>query len=227
MQPDDPRHSDQKGYSAGCRDECCRRAHMVYMKRYRMGGPQPLMSPLGLRRRVEALEAIGWSRADISRAMGRDRTYIGKLLATSELIQGKTLVLIGEVYDRLSMVVPVDPEERPPGKPRVHDAARRRAARRGYAPPLAWDDIDDPDEQPDRGAEVVVRFVKGNTERTDAMVEDAEWLSRAGESLTTVCIRLNVKAETLYQACRRSGRNDLYAALAGREPDGLTRREAS
>lgn len=29
---DDPRHGHERGYAAGCRQECCRRAHTLYTR---------------------------------------------------------------------------------------------------------------------------------------------------------------------------------------------------
>jgi hypothetical protein len=55
---------------------------------------------------------------------------------------------VAAVYDELSMVRPVDSAVRGRGQIRIHDRQRRMAKRRGYAPPLAWDNIDDPNERP-------------------------------------------------------------------------------
>lgn len=149
MSPDDPRHGTNAGYCAGCRNACCRHGHMVWMKRYRMG-VGGMVPTLGSRRRVEALEAIGWSRAEISRQLGRTREYIGHALR-NEVVQQGTADAIAAIYDRLSMVVPLDAPVRRKGETRKHDATRTRAARRGFAPPLAWEDIDDPNEKPNLG----------------------------------------------------------------------------
>jgi hypothetical protein len=196
VSPDDPRHGTNAGYSAGCRDDCCKRGHMVEMKRYRMSG-RGLISCIGTRRRVEALEAIGWTRANISRELGYTREYVGKTLR-NDLIRQDTADAIAAVYDRLSMVVPVDPPNLRKGQTRAHETARRRAARLGFAPPLAWDDIDDPDERPSLGGRlrdqevddvVVERLLAGERIKSNA-AEKYEamrrWLAM-GRSARSIC----------------------------------------
>lgn len=56
-----------------------------------------------------------------------------------------------------------------------------------------------------------------------ATVEDAEFLYDADENLTGVCARLGLKPDSLYAACRRAGRPDVYEKLAAREPDAEMR----
>ena len=194
MNPDDPRHGTNAGYSAGCRLDCCRHAHMVWMKRYRMVG-RGLVPPLGSRRRIEALEAIGWSRAEVSRQLGRTREYIGHALRCEHINQD-TADAIAAIYDRLSMVVPTDSPVRRKGETRKHEATRKRAASKGFAPPLAWEDIDDPNEEPDLGGVddhadpvVVDRLVAGirlpstRAEKVEAM---SRWLA-SGRTEGALC----------------------------------------
>lgn len=107
------------------------------------------VSPLGARRRLQALHALGysWSRLD-----GALDGY--SLTAIKQLVGGQTPVieaqhdqLIRSVYERLAMRLPTsdDAHERS-GIGRARNAARRK----GWPPPLAWTDIDDPDERPTR-----------------------------------------------------------------------------
>lgn len=136
MSPDDPRH----GTEAGCREhyrrsttpcapclEAHRRANIM-----RRLYPHKVTT-LGARRRVQALQAIGYSRdriaAELGYTSGGALTYI--MQADTMLVT--TATRIGNVYDRLSMTVP-----RGAGPSRARTWARRY----GYAPPLAWDDID-------------------------------------------------------------------------------------
>lgn len=97
-------------------------------------------SPIGVRRRLEALCALGWTNTQLAREMGSTvdvlqerRKRLGNRVLRS------TAQPIYELYDRLSMV-------RPEGA--YAERARRDAAAKGWAPPLAWDDIDDPAEVP-------------------------------------------------------------------------------
>ena len=142
MTPNDERHGKQAGYVQGCRDLCCQRAHMVWMKRYRMGGAR-LVPSIGAQRRLQALMRIGWPLATLSRRLGRDRNYLKKVFMV-ERINARTHATVIALFDEFSMVVPVDT----PTTNAKHQRARDLAARNGWPPPLAWTNIDDPDEQP-------------------------------------------------------------------------------
>lgn len=49
--------------------------------------------------------------------------------------------------------------------------------------------------------------------------EDAQFLYEADENLTGACARLGLKPDSLYAACRRAGKPEIYERLAAREPD--------
>lgn len=92
-------------------------------------------------RRIQALAAIGWSLAEQSRRLGRDRHFADVILGQRRVTAG-TAREVGRLYDLLS------------GQPRrgnLADRTRAYAASRGWVPPAAWDNIDDPDEQPQLG----------------------------------------------------------------------------
>lgn len=147
MSPDDPRHGTPAGYAAEIRARVgtcpdCREAKRrsnIMLALYPSSVPV-----IGTRRRIQALQALGWSRAEIARRMG----YGGQggelraIMATSSTVNRATAAKVEAVYAELSMT-------RPTGQGAAR--ARTRAARHGYAPPLAWDDIDDPNERPNYG----------------------------------------------------------------------------
>lgn len=142
----------------------------------------------GIRRRVEALQAIGWSRAEQSRLLGKERTYIRKAIARP-VVQPATAVAIADLYDRLHMTIPVDEEVRSKGQNRHHELTRRRAARLGFAPPLAWDCIDtDPEPSGMR-----------TSDTRDLLTEWAE-LRAAGESIDHAAHRLGVTVSAIERA---------------------------
>lgn len=144
--PSTTRHGTNAGYVAGCRQDCCRRAHGRRMNRYRArlaAGEHATVPAIGTRRRLQALAALGWSQREIARRLDVTQAQV-HLWATDT---GPTFVLattaapIAALYEQLCMT---------PGP-----AARTRAyaAAAGWAPPLAWDDdIDDPAARPDLGA---------------------------------------------------------------------------
>ena len=228
MKADDPRHGTYAGHvehsltkTPMCDD--CRTAGTRYMKKRRMrieNGEQLTVDPIGARRRIQALMALGWTGTDIAHICGWvDRSSVLQILRPQDRGRGtgtrgilrKTDDVIKAAYDQLSMTVP----EITSARSRVRNMARSN----GYAPPLAWDDIDDPDAQPDLGTPA--RMHAGRPMTRDAQVEDAEWLADDGQNLTYVCARLGVTRETLQTNCRREGRSDVYARLARREPGNV------
>lgn len=106
---------------------------MVYMKRWRMGQVPRLVPRVGTQRRLQALMAIGYSHADFGRILGRSRNYTYELMAPDKLVTERTAGLIADLYDRLCMTPPTGG---------YASRTRKWAARQGFAPPLAWDDID-------------------------------------------------------------------------------------
>lgn len=84
------------------------------------------------RRRLEALQALGWSRPKIAREMKASVSQIDDTCKPGRTtIPAKWARRIVAVYDRLSMV-------RPEGH--YPDITRKWAASKGYLPPLAFDD---------------------------------------------------------------------------------------
>lgn len=149
LTPDDPRHGTNGGYIAHCYEgtpACgpCKAAHAEARRRYRVRrylARGPLMVPaLGTQRRIQALVALGWTMQELDNHLGRSQGYLHNVLR-NDRVHTATAALVSGLYDRLCMVVPQ-------GVPGVRTRQRNRARARGWAPPLAWDDIDDPTERP-------------------------------------------------------------------------------
>lgn len=140
MQTTDPRHGQNAGYQAGCREACCKTAHASTMamrrKRAYITGASSSRSALGTQRRIRALMAIGWRQQDIAAAGGwTDKTEVRDILKR-ERVHILTARRVERVYSALSM-------KRGPSS-----SSREYAVRKGWAPPLAWDNIDDSNQFP-------------------------------------------------------------------------------
>jgi len=153
MNADDSRHGTTRGYHAGCRDICCRRAIARYEKAGRLARLQGgrAVPALGSQRRIQALMRLGWTSSDIADAAGwTHRNQVFRILKGQKgrpcvWLQRSTAEAVRDVYERLSMSLP----EPTPTRART----RAKAQRMGWAPPLAWDDIDDPNERPHVGTD--------------------------------------------------------------------------
>jgi hypothetical protein len=151
--PDDPRHGTVAGHIAHQRSDrnyCdpCIRAKAMYDKRRKwdaLNGRGYTVPSLGARRRVQALRAAGWSRQRIAEAAGWETSGALRYIDRSDTITRTTHERVAEVYERLAM--------KPPPDEMAARRARTWARRQGHPQPLAWWDIDDPNEVPDSGSD--------------------------------------------------------------------------
>lgn len=193
MNPDDPRHGTTAGHQQHRKDDetaClpCIAAKTRYEKVRGLYGDR-MVPAIGTRRRIQALKAIGHSGADIGARLGTTYQAVHKLEhSAAPTVFATTAVAVRRVFDEMCMTQPTG----------YHATRiRNQATRRGYAPPLAWDDIDDPDEQPNLGGNsvdhidhVIVdrllageRVVSSSAEKVEAM---RRWLA-AGGSERSLC----------------------------------------
>lgn len=100
----------------------------------------------GTRRRLQALTRMGWTGTDLMGRLGKSPSYSSHMLR-SDVVERRTAKQVQDLYDELWDQTPPDTT----GSRR----AKLRAERNGWPPPLAWDDesIDNPDHEPDQGAE--------------------------------------------------------------------------
>lgn len=143
MTPDDPRHGTYAGYTAGCRVECCRAAARMYHKVRELEalrGIPRMVSSRGARRRVQALACVGWSAYDVAAYQGKAGEWTRQVLMRDTIFRSTHEAIVG-VYEALSM-------RKPTGNPQIVARTKNRAARLGWLPPLAWDDIDNDPEPP-------------------------------------------------------------------------------
>jgi hypothetical protein len=187
---------------------------------------QPLMvDATGTRRRLQALMTLGWSLPAIAERLGDRGPNIRRLLFAERLTR-RFADRIAAVYDALCMI-------RPAGHDRTSNAAIARtrifAARRGWLPPLAWDDIDNDPEPAQAEAdndvdEIAVELaIQGRpvhltpAERRACVA--ALHAKRYSDPLIAETIRCNVKTVGRI-------RDELHLPAHEQDDDVLTRRAA-
>jgi hypothetical protein len=151
--------------------------------------PSGYVAGIGTVRRIRALGAIGWSMRDICRASNgavsieslRDINSVERPFVLS-----RTHVAVAEVYEELCMKTP------PVG--RTSSQVRVKAAAKGWPPPLAWDDPDDPHEQPDPGWSEYSKQIGRPIVNT---VEDFEWLISQGCSHEQAAAQIGISLVTV------------------------------
>lgn len=119
----------------------CRSRTKAYSRRYdklRRLGYHMHIDGTVTRRKMRALQAIGYTLTEMGRRIGRHQQSLSDTLHGDAPVHRTTARLIDELYTELHMTPAVGP---------VAERTRKMAARLGYAPPLAWDDIDN-DELP-------------------------------------------------------------------------------
>lgn len=105
-----------------------------YLKRRRLllgrGQWRGLVPIVGTQRRLRALAALGWSWQSLADEAGMEKRTLERLAtAARPTVQPKTHDRIAALYERLSMTFGPNPR------------ARNYARRQGWAPPMAWDDV--------------------------------------------------------------------------------------
>lgn len=187
-------HGTRSAYNShGCRCPDAREAHRLYRKRHRHGTHLSAHVPAGpARRRIQALQAIGYTRGQLAAELGyRNPESLQPVAWYRQVIRRELDANITRLYERLSMA---------PGPSHV---TQRRARQAGYPAPLAWDDIDnDPapaptSENADREVDqiAVVRAINGHPptklRRPDRLAAIAE-LAADGIPSTEIADRLKV-----------------------------------
>lgn len=138
---------------------------------------------LGYRRRYQALQAIGWTHREIAAGLGVSVGCLSNRIHRNQWISAANFRIMAEFYEASCMTVRT-------GLDRTRTL--RNAERRGYAPPLAWDDIDDPDEQPNLGSDT----------KRDTLTE-YRFLRSLGVSTEQAARQLGITVDGIEQAIRR------------------------
>lgn len=135
--------------SHGCRCGDCRAARREYMYWHRhmiAAGRDDVFNrrvdATGTRRRIQALMCLGWSQSALERRSGIQQKVLSDHLYR-DYVSTRSRDRIAELYEQLSHLIP--PTENAGQRISVNKA-RAYARRHGWAPPLAWDDIDNDPE---------------------------------------------------------------------------------
>lgn len=167
-------HGTRGRYQTGCLCRPCRDAEFRYAKKLKVDRLQygsRLIDGTGTRRRLQGLAYMGWSRPLIGARLGITKQAVADLDRPGRPVRRDTANRIARLYDELHMA------------PGPSSAVAALARKRGYQPPLAWDNIDDPTETPHRPTmrdsdiidEVVVwRMTQGHRVDTPTPAERVE-----------------------------------------------------
>lgn len=219
MNHDDPRHGTPAGGRVHrehgekpCRP--CAEAEARYERGRQLdlllGRPRAISS-LGTRRRVQALVAIGHTFSRIGDALDLSQSAANALAhRDGAYMRTSTAARVARLYDAWSMTLP---PETTPLERRNAAYARTIARKHGWAPPLAWDDIDNdlyphlPDDtdppisRHDVDEVVVYRFLAGEhlpTTLGERRAIAEAWVA-AGRSLNELARRTGWKVDRYYR----------------------------
>jgi hypothetical protein len=150
------------------------------------------MSTAGARRRLRALVAIGWTRAQLADRLQLTRGQLAGVLDRSPVTPATEQAARG-LYEQLWNCWPTGP---------IAERTRRMARRRGWAVPMAWDDdlIDDP------AAGAAERWQRPERTRwtAAALAHDAAELIAQGHTRAQAAARLGVSKNAVDQAFIRT-----------------------
>jgi transcriptional regulator with XRE-family HTH domain len=117
--------------------------HQRYKKRrYAARGASLQIPATGTRRRLQALARLGYTGTDIATHLGVSPARVSQLMRgnrSGKYVMVETAAAVAGVFEQLCMTIP---------QGWTHDRARRQAEANGWPPPLAWNNIDNPDERP-------------------------------------------------------------------------------
>lgn len=139
------------------------------------------VDPIGTRRRIQALSAIGWPLKELGPHLGLKPDNVRRILARGQKVYGTTAQNAVAAYDTLRT-----------SRPRRHGVsdigiarALRNARQHKWAPPKYWDQfpgaIDDPHFVPEYGKT-----------RLQVLGEEAHWLAQGGLDRGLIAERLGV-----------------------------------
>lgn len=155
----------------------------------------------GAARRIQALVARGWSQAKLAERAGITDQRMAPLL-TGTPANARTVRAINALYEELWDQAPPEVSHR---EKIAASRARGRAARLGWVPPAAWDDIDN-DDAPYQGADIRAT--------AEERLDDLEFLVDAGTPVHEATRRAGFPSiPAAERAAHRAGRNALASTV--------------
>lgn len=167
------------------RDIAVREVRASYAQRLLAVTPADVVAPLvpstGTVRRLRALVAIGYTESFLSSRLGMQvGNFNNLILGERERVTAATFGATSRLFSELWAV---------PASGRGVKGARTLARKRRWVGPLAWDDIDDPDERPD---------VKGASADGSAVDDIAIDLAVAGQAVKLSPVELREAVRRLH-----------------------------
>lgn len=164
--------------------------------------PGALVDAVGTRRRIQSLAWVGWSIPQLAARAGIDKQSLHRAIRHDQATAA-TATAIRNLYDQLWNVAPSVPDKY---AATAITRTRNRACRQGWHPPMAWDDIDDPNETPT--ATTAIRL-----SRTEYCISTTTDLLAFGVCPDEIAHRLNIQPSSLQRILHRAGRDDLASQL--------------
>lgn len=165
-------------------------------------GARQSVPAAGTHRRIQALVARGWSLSKIARMLGIEVANFWALLGRTHVGAGTHRRMV-EIYEQYWNVEP--PRDTWHDKA-AYTRALNYAQRRGWLPPLAWDDIDT-DPTPERDV------VQQGRVTGEELLEDVAFLLEGGESPEQIASLVGRKAGAIAKLAERHGDRDIANAF--------------
>ena len=147
-------------------------------------------------RRLRALAAIGWTYERMAELVGTTKYSIRDWARGLKQPSAKHVETILTKWDAASVQAFDDPSAR---------RAKASAQRQNWAPPAAWDDIDDPNETP--------KGVRTSHEKHAVRYEtDVVWRLKLGETIETIAKDLGIQPASLERRIARARSTESRAA---------------
>lgn len=183
-----------------CRCEPCRNYHDRRARQRRKdrayGRYEGMVDSTGTRRRIQALNALGWADRVIGEQCGLYSQQVYAVKTTSK-VTPKMRDRINTAYEALSGKAP---------KPcKSVNQVKFFARRYRFVPPLAWNDIDNDPEPEGVGEQKLLR--------AEELLDEIEWLIESGAAPTEIARAVNKPLPVLERHAWRYGRGHVATYL--------------